>query len=351
MPVEQIENPLEVVDISKVDRDTAEKLLDAASRQGFLMIEGHGFTNDEVEQLFQMGIDFFKLPSELKKKYKIGADNCGYSDFGSENLDEEHPDKPTGDPKECFNFANLDLTTGKADQPIPEFFTEEQSRIELVQRTITKLQANVHRMLLLLGMALEIDEKEGGANWFVDRHRNTEASGAAFRFLHYPSSQSLNPEEVIRAGLHTDYGGMTLLFQQLELQSKGLEIFSPITKKWTPVPFVPASPEFEAKGAAAPLVVNIADQLSYWTNGMLKSTIHRVKFPKDFQETGNSRYSIVYFSHPEDKIPLGPVPSEKVKLIKGRGATFDAEKNGGKAMTAGEHLLKRLDTTYYGYTK
>ena len=44
---------------------------------------------------------------------------------------------------------------------------------------------------------------------------------------------------------------------------------------------------------APPLVVNIGDLLSYWTAGLLKSTIHRVKFPKA-QELGQDRYSIVF---------------------------------------------------------
>ena len=45
---------------------------------------------------------------------------------------------------------------------------------------------------------------------------------------------------------------------------------------------------------APPLVVNIGDLLSYWTAGLLKSTIHRVKFPAKAQELGQDRYSIVF---------------------------------------------------------
>lgn len=31
-----------------------------------------------------------------------------------------------------------------------------------------------------------------------------------------------------------------------------------------------------------PILVNIGDLLSYWTNGLLKSTVHRVVFPKRY---------------------------------------------------------------------
>ncbi|ODV98041.1 hypothetical protein PACTADRAFT_47863 [Pachysolen tannophilus NRRL Y-2460] len=343
------ENPLEVVDISTIDIETADKLIHAASTQGFLMIEGHNFKQAEIDNLFEISANFFKQSSEEKLKYSIGTDNCGYTNFGSENLDQDNPNKPKGDPKEGFNFAQLDLTTGIPNQELPDYF-KDPIIFNQITKTILKLQENIYKILKLLAIGLKIDLKEGGENFFIDRHKAYQKSGSAFRMLHYPSSKSLNPEESIRAGAHTDYGGLTLLFQEGKDQSKGLEIFSPILKKWQAVPYVAPSPKYQQQGYGGPLVVNIADALSYWTNGYLKSTIHRVKFPKDFQESGKSRYSIVYFSHPENSTPLTPVPSELIRSIKGRGASYEYAKN-GTAITALEHLTKRLDATYYQFRK
>lgn len=106
------------------------------------------------------------------------------------------------------------------------------------------------------------------------------------------------------------------------------------------MPYVGASTT-AAPGEAPPIVVNIADQLSFWTAGILKSTIHRVRFPPKVQESGQSRYSIVFFSHPNDETLLEPVPSAMVRRIKDRGAN-SAE----LAITAREHLNKRLAATY-----
>ena len=53
-------------------------------------------------------------------------------------------------------------------------------------------------------------------------------------------SKSLNPESVIRAGAHTDYGSMTLLFKR---ESRRFGNFSPISKKWEQVPFIPSTIE------------------------------------------------------------------------------------------------------------
>lgn len=193
------------------------------------------------------------------------------------------------------------------------------------------------KILKLLAKGLKIDESKGGENWFVDRHQVDKESGSILRFLYYPGQKKQDPETVIRAGAHTDYGTVTLLFQKPN--EEGLEIFSPVTKKWTPVLFVPSKdPKY-----APPLIVNIADLLSFWTAGILKSTIHRVKFPASVQASGKDRYSIVYFLHPQNSVPLEPIPSAIVAAVPNRGS--NAQKD-GEFITAHEHLEKRLAATY-----
>lgn len=336
------ENPVKVVDISELNKATANELLQAAMDQGFLMVEGHDFSQKEVDALFSLSKDFFQLSPEEKNSFPISQDNCGYTGFGVENLDEANPDKKTGDPKEGFNFAQLNLADGTTTQPLPEILSADENQ-KLVSQSIVKLRETLSQILKLLALGLEIDEKDGGVRWFDMRHSSNKPSGSALRFLHYPSPKGFEPQESIRAGAHTDYGGVTLLFQQ-ENQG-GLEILSPISKSWEKVPFVPASESFKARGSGPPIVVNIADQLSFWTNGVLKSTVHRVKFPEHVQATGQSRYSIVFFSHPDDDTRLEPVPSKVVNDVKGRGAGYLLEMH-GYSITAKEHLEKRLASTY-----
>ncbi|KAK7677423.1 hypothetical protein QCA50_019641 [Cerrena zonata] len=304
------ENPLQVVDISEINQRTADELLNAATSQGFLFVEGHEFTEEEVDLLFKVSKDFFALPAEYKEKYPIDNTNHGYTNYGGENLDPSL--QKQGDPKEALNFCNLDFTTVK-------FPTGSMKK---------KLDPKI------LALALKIEDSADcpGTQWFNSRYQPDKPSGSTFRFLHYPGQKSLNPESVIRAGAHTDYGSVTLLFQQEN--QEGLEIYSPVAKKWQPVPYV------SANSAKFP-VVNIADQLSYWTGGILKSTIHRVKFPQKVQETGQDRYSIVFFSHPNDDALLEPVPSEIVRSVKNRGAN-----SATNVITAKEHLDKRLAATY-----
>lgn len=87
------------------------------------------------------------------------------------------------------------------------------------------------------------------------------------------------------------------------------------------------------------ICVNIGDLLSYWTGGLLKSTVHRVVVPKGGEQ--RDRYSMAYFCHPVDTTLLEAIPSEQVKQRGQRGAN-EAE----KAITAAEHLKGRLAATY-----
>ena len=88
-----------------------------------------------------------------------------------------------------------------------------------------------------------------------------------------------------------------------------------------------------------PILVNVGDLLSYWTNGLLKSTIHRVVFPEG---SGDDRFSIAYFCHPVDDAPLVAIPSDLVASQ--TTSEGSASANGG--LTAAGHLERRLAATY-----
>lgn len=201
------------------------------------------------------------------------------------------------------------------------------------------------RVLELLGRGLEVQDEEGegegeGEGWFVRRH--TRPSGSIVRFLRYPPVQE--GEGDIGAGAHSDYGSITLLFQQVG--GRGLEIRED-DGSWKGVEVVPKGYDLEKHGGVPPIVVNVGDLLEYWTNGLLKSTVHRVVMPAGAKE---DRYSIVYFCHPGDNEGLVAVPSKLVQE-KGKSTNGDAKVGygggtEGKAMTAKEHLMRRLEATY-----
>lgn len=202
-------------------------------------------------------------------------------------------------------------------------------------------------------------------DFFTNRHDPTSGpTGSILRYLYYPSifspeTAAYKHDKDVRAGAHSDYGSITLLFQRPG--QPGLEIRTP-EGTWAPVPIVPGTSAEAAGYPFPPILVNIGDLLSYWTDGLLKSTVHRVVFPLAEQQSPNpqDRYTLVYFCHPVDTTELIPVPSGVVaKHREGHGGIVGKVGFGGgagslvpgdKPLTAHDHLMSRLEATY-GFNK
>ncbi|KAF2970018.1 hypothetical protein GQX73_g3535 [Xylaria multiplex] len=245
-----------------------------------------------------------------------------------------------------FNFGAF--TDGKATQPIPNSVEPHEADLATFRDSCHKL---CRKLLLLFGIGLAVDPP----SFFTEAHSPDKASGSILRFLYYPPPNAIpSAQEVdVRAGAHSDYGSVTLLFR-LKGQA-GLEILTP-TDGWAAVPVCPPGTE---KDPLPPILVNIGDLLSYWTNGLLRSTVHRVTFASsganknaagltDGESTADPRYSIVYFCHPANDTPLTAVPSECVHNSRSGLATANAGNPYAerKVLTAEEHLKMRLQATY-----
>lgn len=87
--------------------------------------------------------------------------------------------------------------------------------------------------------------------------------------------------------------------------------------------------------------------MPYWTGGLLKSTVHRVIFPRPGEgpRGGEDRYSIAYFSHPRDDAQLVDIPSPVVQTHRSK-VNGDFAAHDGKVVTARDHLNSRLAATY-----
>ncbi|KAF2681585.1 Clavaminate synthase-like protein [Lentithecium fluviatile CBS 122367] len=343
-----------VIDISSPSPDVAQQVLTAASTHGFLFIKNDGVTIPpaDIDAMFQLSREFFHQPREEKAEYaihseKAGGINCGWVSMQGESLDPEG--QKQGDPKEAFNISPPQAPHNPL-QPLPPTLA---SSSDLLSRFQTACRTLCLAILSLLGTALQIPDSEGGSTYFTTRHDPyLDPSGTIFRMLYYPRTVSTSRNEngegdetSIRAGAHSDYGSLTLLFR-LPGQP-GLEILT-TSQTWVPVPVNPSPSTLPEP----PILVNIGDLLSFWTNGMLKSTVHRVTFCG-----GEERYSMAYFCHPRDEVLLGAVPS---KVIEGFGSKGEEELRGqrrrlgldeagegkGGVLTARQHLDRRLKVTY-----
>ncbi|SLM38309.1 Oxoglutarate/iron-dependent dioxygenase [Lasallia pustulata] len=337
-----------IIDISESDKDIPAKLVDAAATYGFVYIRSVGldFTREIIDHIFALSRKLFQSPPGEKAACAVAEyGNNGWVRVHSENLDPKHQKR--GDFKEAFNFG--EFIDGRAQQPMPKALALNEADLS---RFADLCHALCIKLLKLFALGLDIDADDGGEDWFSSRHDTSKGpSGSTLRLLFYPAIQASTSDDDaavdIRAGPHSDYGSLTLLFQRSG--QPGLEILTP-QSTWAPLAVSPPGAEDDA---FPPILVNVADLLSHWTNGLLKSTVHRVVSPEG---GGEDRYSIAYFCHPANDTELVPVPSEVVrtrllpaKEMGGREAAEEGREGLEReqtAITAEEHLNRRLAATF-----
>lgn len=180
---------------------------------------------------------------------------------------------------------------------------------------------DLHR-ILMRGLAIGMGLDETFFNDFVRNGDNT------LRLLHYPqvSRTVFKDGNRVRAGEHTDYGSLTLLFQD---QSGGLQVERPTeTGGWLDV--VPIS---------GTIVVNAGDLLARWSNDLIRSTKHRVIEPaaRTMADSHPARYSVAYFCNPDFERTIEALPG-----------TSEDPQNSPKyaSVNSGQYLVQRLTATY-----
>ncbi|KZF26578.1 oxidoreductase-like protein [Xylona heveae TC161] len=324
---------LPIIDLSKPSAEVGEEIVNAAATYGFLYIKntGRDIKPEAIERAFELSREFFASPEEEKAKCLIGPENKGWSSMHREILDQGNQRK--GDFKEAFNFGTFE--NGKARQPLPKSLASHESELS---QFATSCHDLCMKVLRAFAIGFKIKEEDGGEEWFSSRH-DVEKSSSIFRMLYYPAvpeEADYIPDVDIRAGAHSDYGSITLLFQRPG--QPGLEIKTP-SDEWASVPVIPNGTESDP---SPPILVNIGDLLSYWTDGLLKSTVHRVIFPSDARRGGEDRYSIAYFLHPCPEVNLVPIPSEVV-ASRGKGEGITQSK---RVLTGQQHLDERLAASY-----
>jgi isopenicillin N synthase-like dioxygenase len=261
-----------VIDFSGLtDNDTAIRKVTARSMRealedfGFIYLQNHGIPQTVIDELFARGSTFFDLPQDTK------ARAAGYRGPGLSGLD---PTKPT-DVKERFRSpydSNLP----------PSYWPEQVPRLREAIAVFHEAGLVVLRHLMH-GVALSLGLPE---DYFDAAH---QPHSGAVMLLHYPPiTEPLLPGQ-LRSGAHTDFGTMTLLFHYGS--SEGLEIQRP-DGTWL---HAPSSP-----GAA---IVNVGDLLTRWTNGQLRSVLHRV-VPPEGQSAQRSRYSVTLFYEPRHEVVI-----------------------------------------------
>jgi isopenicillin N synthase-like dioxygenase len=263
------------VSLNDADRDPdafSEELGNSLVEYGFAIVRDHGIPEDLILRAEEKAKQFFALPDEVKRKYHIeGTGGArGYTPFGIETA----KGFKAHDLKEFWHVGR-ELPEGHKFRAVmaDNIWPEE---IRDFRKTFIALYAAFDeagvKVLRAIARFLKVDEE-----FFTDTVRD---GNSVMRLLHYPA-QTEPTGEHIRAAAHEDINTITLL---LGAEEAGLEL------KTRDGRWIPVSPKL------GELVINIGDMLQRLTNGMLRSTSHRVVNPAP-DRASHARYSMPFFLH------------------------------------------------------
>lgn len=288
-------------------REFVRGLGDALVELGFFALVNHGVQQHLIECAYGVTQRFFELPEERKRQYedlKLKGQR-GFTSFGREHA----KDQPAPDLKEFWHVGR-DLPPG---HPLRGVYPENiwPDAVPEFQPVMSGLYRQLDACALqLLDAAAEYVGEPREQVSGIARDGNT-----ILRVIHYPPiPEGVSPASM-RAAPHEDINLITLL---CEATAGGLELLTR-DGRWLPIQALPGQ-----------IIVDAGDMLQNLTNGLLKSTTHRVVNPGSSRER---RFSMPFFVHPRSEASLSPLP----RCI---------ERTGGEKrfpdITAGEYLEQRL---------
>ena len=251
--------------------ELAIEIREACQNTGFFYVIGHGVSQELMTRLEKLSEEFFAQTIEIKRKIHMSLGGLawrGYFSVGEEltsgTVDQKeglyfgaehspnHPKVLRGTP---LHGANL----------FPDIVDFRKTVLEYM-KAMTNLG---HRLMRGIALSLKLDPE-----YFRNQYRDEPT--ILFRIFNYPGFQSSETQSHWGVGEHTDYGILTILKQDC---SGGLQVKTGQT--WLAVPAIPGS-----------FVINLGDMLERMTNGLYRSTPHRVQNQK------NSRLSWPFFFDP-----------------------------------------------------
>jgi isopenicillin N synthase-like dioxygenase len=281
---------ISLADIATRRTEIADELWAAATEIGFFQLVDHGIPQELVDQAFAWSAKLFELPREVKEATPLRkADNVGY-EFSTQ----VRPSVGVPDQKESYQITRPRMDgMWPAEEALPgfrAFVLDFESRCWAVAMEVLSCFA---------------DKLGFDRDFFAQAHDpSSEAYASTLRLIHYFAlpEELRGRADMWRAGAHTDFDCLTLLFQR-EGQG-GLQVCpgrEADAQEWTPV--VPSDDA---------ITCNIGDMLMRWSDDQLLSNFHRVRVPGEGEYAG-SRYSIPFFAQANGDVmitpPAGTYPS------------------------------------------
>lgn len=275
---------------SAAQRATAAEIDRVCRVHGFVKLRNTGVSEAHTGAAFDAAKALFSLSAEHKRTRLASVDknagtNRGYFAPDTEALNAAR----ANDVKEAFNVRRTAMDYSGA----PRGFADEANAF---YARATEL---ADRVMLACSVALGLPP-----GFFASRHREKDL--CTLRFLHYPPvgaaaapGDEAQPRGRVRAGEHTDFGCVTLLFVDSAggpEAARGLQVRRPGSgDDWLDVDAEPGT-----------VLVNTGGLLAQWTNDEWIATAHRVVVtPAGLEQP---RYSIALFVDPDSSVLVECLP-------------------------------------------
>ena len=253
------------------------------STTGFGYIIGHGIDATLIERAFAASARFHALPQAQKMQIALDRNHRGFipintsTDVTSTLAEVTRPNQ-----SESFMMMREDAVadpaaylSGPNQWPDLDGFRAD---ITAYHDAMTDLG---QRLVALIALALDTPIQTLAPHF--------ETPTTWLRLLYYPPTQASDGDDLYGSAPHTDFGFLTLLAQD---DIGGLQVQTP-AGAWVDAPKVEGS-----------FVLNVGDMLHRWSNGILKSTPHRV-----INRSGRTRYSCPFFFDPHVSADIAPLAS------------------------------------------
>ncbi|MBP0491927.1 isopenicillin N synthase family oxygenase [Roseomonas sp. SG15] len=312
---------LPVIDVSGLNEGSAnavpqvaEAIRAACTGPGFFYVSGHGVPDTVIAGAVLATRDFFHLPPEVKAGVKANARHRGWHAMGGALMEgAKHSDR-----KEFFSIG-LELPEDDSAVRAGEALRGPNQWPDFAPALRPAMSAYYDAMFglggrLLRAVAVSLGLEEG---FFAPRYRKPLQRTQA---IFYPPQNVGAEDEIYGVAPHTDFGCITLLWQD---DNGGLQVRERQSGAWIDAPPLPGT-----------LVVNVGDLLGRWSNDRFASTPHRV-----VNRSGRERISIATFHDPDFGAVIDPrelgTPEDEARY---------------EPITAGRHILNRFDQAF-GYRK
>lgn len=279
----------------------------ACCETGFFYIINHGVPQSVIDNAMAAAKTFFAYPTETKRGVAVNKRHRGWHALGGALMYEAT--KP--DFKEFFSMG-LELPeddpcvlAGEAlrgPNQWPEFMPELRLALDAYYEEIGLAGADLLKAVAV-GLGIEPDFF---APKYGKRLQRTQ-------MVYYPPHPPMAEADQFGVAPHTDYGCITLLYQD---NSGGLQVRELGSNSW-----------IDATPIEGSLVVNVGDLLARWSNDRFRSTLHRV-----INKSGHERYSIATFYDPTYSAVVDPCD-----------LGVEAGASRYPAVAAGDYILKRID--------